>query len=252
MILKKTGKLTPRGQPKVPEGYRRLFYFTGKDYALQSLRDHRIKVSRFHELNDPFDFLGIALKSSSERIEIDQVKKRLDDTVGLICMAKTWVEPLLWGHYADKHKGICLQFLVRANKWNDINYRNTRPTLETFKKSQVSDLNTEDLRRLSLFKFKQWGYEQEARCFIALNEPDLVTGHYFQRFNDADGIIKLERIILGSRCDVCKSVIDGLAKHNGDNVGVIKARPAHFSFRVIRDMAYNRPTNKRTNPLLTT
>ncbi|CDZ31166.1 Hypothetical protein NGAL_HAMBI490_60450 [Neorhizobium galegae bv. officinalis] len=226
----------PSSKRAAPVPTKRLYYFTTKEYALQSLRDKRLKVARFNELNDPFDFVGIALGRSQDRIAIKPIKERLDSELGIICMSTTWQEPLLWGHYAEKHKGICLQFLVTEGHWEDVEYREERPKLTTYRKKQVSDLSQEDIHKLSKTKFKQWEYEREWRKFIHLEDPDLVTGHYFHSFSKD---MRLERVILGDRCDVEKRVIHRLCAHNGPSVRLIKAKPANLSFTVLRDKAYD-------------
>lgn len=37
----------------------------------------------------------------------------MSEKYGLLCFCETWQSPLLWNHYADRHKGICLGFDVR-------------------------------------------------------------------------------------------------------------------------------------------
>ncbi|KAA3511594.1 DUF2971 domain-containing protein [Agrobacterium rosae] len=215
--------------------YRTLYYYTSKDFALQSLRDKRIKIARFTELNDPFDFLGISTKDSGGRLQLKPIKEELDQTTGIICMSTSWQEPLLWGHYADKHKGICLQFRCAYEDWEEIKYRAERPTLRTFGKTSVAALSKHDLRRLSKMKFNQWAYEKEFRKFVPLSNPDFVTGFYFHDFSSR---MKLKRVILGSKCDVPVEMIHRLCLHNGDQVGLIKSKPANFSFKVLEDVQF--------------
>lgn len=213
-----------------------LYYFTSKDFGLQSLRDKRLKIARFNELNDPFDFVGIALNTTTERLQIKPIKNRLDKTTGILCMSTTWQEPLLWGHYADKHKGMCLKFDCELKDWHKITYREERPTLKTFGKNQISDLSTADVHKISTMKFSKWEYEQEYRMFVPIANPDLVTGMHFRSFDES---MRLSRVILGSRCDVEREKIHTLCKHNGSKVTFIKSRPANRSFNVIKDLAYD-------------
>ncbi|QKW96816.1 MULTISPECIES: DUF2971 domain-containing protein [unclassified Agrobacterium] len=219
----------------LPSASKTLYYYTSKDYALQSLRDKRIKIARFTELNDPFDFLGISMKNAGRSTELQSLKEDLDESTGIICMSTSWQEPLLWGHYADKHKGICLQFRCAADDWERIDYRKERPTLSTFEKDSLSKLSSEDLRRLSKMKFDQWQYEKEYRKFVPLENPDLVTGFYFHNFSSR---MMLKKVILGSRCDVQVETIHRLCRHVGEKVKLIKSSPANFSFRVINDISY--------------
>lgn len=219
----------------VPSAFKTLYYYTSKDYALQSLRDKRIKIARFTELNDPFDFVGISTKNAGGRLQLKPIKEEMDKTTGIICMSTSWQEPLLWGHYADKHKGICLQFRCASDEWEQIIYRIERPTLKTFGKASVADLSKKDLRLLSKMKFHEWEYEKEYRKFVPLENPDLVTGLYFHNFSLR---MKLKRVILGSKCDVPVETIHRLCAHVGPDVQLIKSKPANLSFRVIKDLSY--------------
>ncbi len=171
---------------------KRLYYFTSQQYALESLRDKRLKIGRFSELNDPFDFLGIALNNRSQRRVHEERKHVLNATMGIICMSGGWRHPLLWGHYADKHKGICLGFDVDvsdpsqidapSNVWRPIDYVETRPTLSAFGVDHPNKMTPSDFARLSLTKFDAWKYEDEFRWVGPLNDADPVTGHHFKSF----------------------------------------------------------------------
>jgi len=39
-------------------------------------------------------------------------KEQINENKGLICFSKSWSNPLMWGHYAEKHAGMCLGFDV--------------------------------------------------------------------------------------------------------------------------------------------
>lgn len=90
----------------------RLYYFTSSRFGLEAIRDKRIKVSRISSLNDPFELLAYDLRNRKQRAWLKREKKRFDADYGLICMSNNWTHPLMWGHYADRHKGICLGFDV--------------------------------------------------------------------------------------------------------------------------------------------
>ncbi|MDW9570209.1 DUF2971 domain-containing protein [Sinorhizobium meliloti] len=33
-------------------------------------------------------------------------------TYGIVCLSDNWQHPMMWSHYADRHRGICLAFDV--------------------------------------------------------------------------------------------------------------------------------------------
>jgi hypothetical protein len=47
-----------RAAPPPANGFKRLYYLTGPDHAVSNIVFSRIKLSRFADLNDPFELLG--------------------------------------------------------------------------------------------------------------------------------------------------------------------------------------------------
>ena len=92
----------------------RLYRFLDAHYGLLAVADRRIKISTIMELNDPFEFLGVNLSNRQFRWALRETKRQLSESQGLLCFSKTWRNPVLWGHYADSHRGLCLGFSVRA------------------------------------------------------------------------------------------------------------------------------------------
>ena len=45
-------------------GGMRLYHFLNAEYGLLNIRHRRLKIARINELNDPFEFLGVATKSA--------------------------------------------------------------------------------------------------------------------------------------------------------------------------------------------
>ncbi len=107
----------------------RLYYFTTKKYGLEAIRNSRLKIARIGELNDPFEFLGLALKRKDRKV-MKTWKEDMNARYGIICMSDNWMHPLLWSHYADKHKGMALGFdIIEDGTFTKVEYSTTRPTL---------------------------------------------------------------------------------------------------------------------------
>ena len=67
----------------------------------------------------------------------------------------------MWAHYADKHKGLCLEFDGSANyeffgKAQSVKYRNYTPL-------PLDEDPVKQIERVILTKAKHWRYEQEYR-----------------------------------------------------------------------------------------
>ena len=86
----------------------RVYHFIKLEHGLDSLRDKRLKISLINEANDPFEFLAINLAEPDCREKMQNVKNELAKQCGILCFSAHWNSPLLWAHYADNHKGICL------------------------------------------------------------------------------------------------------------------------------------------------
>lgn len=209
----------------------RLYHFTSQQFGLQSLRDKRVKIARFQELNDPFDFIGLAVPYPSQRKYLNDMKNEAYGRQGMVCMSTSWKEPLLWGHYADKHRGMCLGFDVEADDWQEVIYSKERPSLDSLCVQTVLDISKSQWEKLFRTKFKAWEYEREYRHFINLGEPDLVSGLHFHSFSER---MKLARVIIGDRSTIDESILKRIRALVGENVEVFQARPAFRTFEVVK------------------
>lgn len=207
------------------------YYFTKQHYGLAAIRDERLKISEYKSLNDPFDFIGIATTSSQDRESLKSLRAKLGETAGIICFSDRWKEPLMWGHYADAHKGICLGFTVDSRKYERIQYVAQRPRLEDFEKTSVSRLSPPEVKAISLKKFNRWEYESEWRRLVKLDEQDFVDGNYFMPFDES---MKLSTVLFGERSTITDKQITGILKKNNE-VKLAFTRAAYSKFDVILD-----------------
>lgn len=208
-----------------------LYYFTKLQYGLASVRDKRIKISLYDSLNDPFDFLGVATDSKAQEDELQKLRDELSAKSGIICLSETWKEPLMWGHYANSHKGVCLGFEVRAGHYQKIDYRATRPKLSEFGKTSISELSEAERAQIARKKFNRWSYEREWRRIVDLGPADFVDGNYYLPF---DGSMVLKTILFGSKSGVNRDKIAGIVKHNPE-VKIAITSPATTAFDIVID-----------------
>lgn len=213
-----------------------LYYYTSQQYGIQSLNDTRLKIARFTELNDPFDWIGIATNTLQQRRELRKLKQKFDLTNGLLCMSTSWDVPLLWSHYADKHKGMCMGFEVDEEDWVEVDYVDERPTLQTYNRQSITSLRLSDINNLMKTKGRDWEYEAEFRKFIKLGEPDLRTGLYFHPFSDE---MKLVSVHVGERSTVPRAWMKALIESIDDRIEIHKVRSAHRTYKIIKDLADN-------------
>jgi Protein of unknown function (DUF2971) len=204
----------------------RVYHFIPAKYALEDIEKRRIKISEIDQLNDPFELWCVSQKDKRLRVALRGYKNKMSANYGLLCFSERWDNPVLWSHYADKHRGICLGFEIDEQRLQAISYVNKRPTLRI-------PPNLEDANKLLFTKYRDWKYEEEWRSWIKIDERDPATGFYFYPF---DGIVELSEVIVGPLCNISKTKIDKALKGNPGKVNIIKARLAFKTFRVVKNV----------------
>jgi hypothetical protein len=200
----------------------RAYHFVPTDFALQDLRHRRLKIARLDELNDPFELWAIAQSDRHLRQALRKTKADFARLYGLLCSSLSWHNPLLWSHYADRHRGLALGFDVTEEILKPVSYVAERPTL--------TKIDPTVARWLLFTKFIDWQYEQEGRIFTTLQDRD-PSGLYFGKFNEQ---LVLREVIVGPPCKVTKKDLrDALDGHEG--VTLTKGRLAFKTFDVVRD-----------------
>ena len=96
------------------------------------------------------------------------------------CFASSYDSMLMWSHYADEHKGICIEYEIEDKNFREVEYSEKIPICEItkmlkiifgheFSKTNI-DVENEDyyfaLKPL-LTKGKDWEYEGEVRCIFS-------------------------------------------------------------------------------------
>jgi len=201
-----------------------VYHFLNAHYGLKALKDRRLKIARIMELNDPFEFLGVDLSDRKFREALKATKATISKTKGLLCFSKTWKNPVLWGHYADKHKGICLGFKVPRGAVKKIDYIDSRLLLPP-------DVPDEAFMEKLLFtKFSHWEYEQEYRAYLELNQE--INGLYYTKFSST---FTLKRVIVGDQSEITRAQISDALGSLGKNVETFKARAGFRKFEVVRN-----------------
>lgn len=210
----------------------KLYYLTGAQFALSNLALRRIKISRFSDLNDPFELMAVNLSDDDERRAVKGFYDQINATKGVICFSAHWENPVLWGHYADKHRGMALGFEVTNDLIFEARYENSRFHLPRDPVTDHAKPNEETIQRILSTKFSDWKYENEWRIFVELKNVHLESSLYFEDFSES---LKLTEVILGPKCEMPKEKIYDLIVAMGLTAKVIKARISHDEFKVIED-----------------
>lgn len=202
-------------------------FFGTEKYHIESLEESYIFFSSPEAFNDPFDCsldtIEFSKNKSNYRKQRESIFRTRYETLGVCCFSRRNDSILMWAHYANSHRGFCLEYHVQANGTAlaplDINYT-----------SKFSVVNFEKHPEKSIFnmiftKSKDWSYEEELRLF---------TGGFtdLQSRKHKIPIQALKAVYLGSKCsDILKDrIIDILVSRYKSKIPLYKATSNPNSF----------------------
>ena len=205
-----------------------IYKFLDAHFGLKTLREKRLKISTAADLNDPFELIPYNLSSKTNRMAVQATRGQLLAQNGMLCFSMSWHNPVLWAHYSDKHRGICIGFKMppEVEICKDVKYISKR---FPFPKS-LSIEDTEVGDRLLFTKYKSWEYEREVRIFLGLTDKE--DGLYFREF---DEILCPVVVIAGARCIILKEEIASALGSLRNRVRIIKARAGFRRFEIVTD-----------------
>jgi len=174
------------------------YHFLSSNNALIDLERGAIKVSLINELNDPFELKPYLRHNYSIRAQFNKIRNKVSKKYGLLCFSGKGEEPLLWGHYSDKHSGIALGFQLNipSEEIIEVEYCSKRIKYELTNNTSLDEKNFMNL--IGKRKYQNWSYENEYRVWIDLKKCIRINGKYFVKF---DSEFNLKEIILGCRHD---------------------------------------------------
>ena len=215
------------------------YKFLKEKYGLSSLKERRLKQSRISELNDPFELAPYDLSDPVIRKTFLQTREGLNQEKGLLCFSADWSNPVIWAHYSDSHKGLCLGFEIQEMKGdpeNDetdhVDYQEELFPCPNFE--QMSDSEYISFTRTVLFtKFKHWLYEKEIRVWGPLQNEE--NGLHFVKFGEN---LKLTEVIVGARSTLARNAVEAALGSLAGEVKVTRARAAYDKFEMVVDETF--------------
>lgn len=201
----------------------KLYHFVPEQYAISTLSERKLKISNFATVNDPFELQAVDLSDTTHRQWFRQAKEEIGKAIGLLCFSRTWSNPLLWSHYASRHRGVCLEFSVNASFVEPVEYVHERLPM-------AGPPDARFLRRLALTKYAHWSYEEEYRALLEMKPP--FEADDFQPFSDD---MTLTQVIVGPASGFSRADIEKALGDQNDSVESFKARTAFKSFDVVKN-----------------
>lgn len=217
-------------------------YFSAEN-AIRCIETRRLRISTIHNLNDPFEVRPVlsgvdpSLRPDQELFLLEW-RERMAQEVGLLCFSATKTNPLIWSHYADRHRGIAIgfEYTVDNGRLLSVNYpeNNERPIVDF---SDPSYASTEKGHEIFLTKAKDWKYEEEYRELVAIRDCQASEGSYFTNDIVWNHMGQRQRVpkevILGAHCAVCSSYVRKTLVQSGfRDVDVMKARLSEDKYSV--------------------
>jgi hypothetical protein len=211
--------------------------------AIRCIETRRLRISTIQNLNDPFEVRPVlsgvdpSLRPDQERFLLEW-RERMAQEVGLLCFSATKTNPLIWSHYADRHRGIAIgfEYTVDNGELLPVSYpeNNERPIVDF---SDPSYTSTEKGQEIFLTKAKDWKYEEEYRELVAIRDCQASEGSYFTNHIVWNHMGQQQRVpkevILGAHCAVCSSYIRKTLVQSGfRDVAVMKARLSEDKYTV--------------------
>ena len=158
-----------------------------EQHLMQELDDETSEtMTRLHDNV----FMAIhRMKSEERRTFLASIRKRLDDSFGVLSLSAVPDHILMWSHYADSHKGFALELDARDAFFDQrifpsdplrcvrpVSYEHERPPRALFEsrywlrsnETATTDLDEYMAGVLLLTKSSDWSYEQEWRMIIPL------------------------------------------------------------------------------------
>ena len=182
----------------------RAYKFLDAHFGLKSIYERRLKQSRIHELNDPFELTPFDLTDPVIRQSFLQTRDDIGADRGVLCLSAAWCDPVIWAHYSDKHRGLCLGFEIpemqgntEADESHHVAYvADPLPFPEHFE--ELPDPERFAIVQQVLFtKYKHWAYEQEIRVWAPLQNEE--GGLHYLEFDEK---LKLVEVVIGAKSTV--------------------------------------------------
>lgn len=224
------------------------YYFTTHDFAISNLKNSRIKISDYTTVNDIHELSSINFtENDTEALSAIEHYKR---NVGFISFSKYWDSPLMWGHYSENNRGVCLGFEITL-PMSDTTYRSEKIHVSELEGYTPTSKKTsiDIIRNIVNTKSSDWIYEQESRLFENFDIKDLETGLFFR---EIDKDLNLKEIIIGPNSKfspkdfknyLCKIQFEGSLK-------IFKTKPSSDFYLMDIDYNFNEEFYEYKKPTL--
>ena len=234
----------------------KLYKYMSAKWAVEFLRTHELKVTTLEDTNDPDEWVPYRLDADGRDYLADPYRLKLfrsnvGSKYGFISLSSQMDNNVMWGHYADKFRGIVLEFETQPQtKIRPVIYRQSRYVLR-----EATSYKDDEHLELIACKGSEWSYEAEWRCFVDISTCKVVLNGQRQPINfiKPEPDLNLSGIILGSECPMkFGHIMTELESWNGRDIAI--RRMAHdsqtFALRVAKEFHVQNLNKVVTNNLV--
>ena len=178
-----------------------LYKYVSLDRVPEILDNHRLYLSDGKNFNDPFEITVTDKKNH---------KIRYIEGLHILSLTNSFRNKLIWSHYTDSHKGVCLTVKVPNNLVYPICYSTKRiyedsdidniisSSTRIAKKSVDKDFSplSKD-KKIAFIKDKKWIYEKEYRVVFDKTDEEGLIYHDGKWFMS----VKITNIYFGANFD---------------------------------------------------
>lgn len=211
-----------------------VYKFLNFENGVNNLALKRMKISLFDQLNDPFELMAVDLSDPRDERAIVNMKKEIGKSNGMLCFSAAWKSPLIWGHYADSHKGMAIGVEIKNEEEHliPVQYIDERIKIFFNDKDRQVENAPKIVDILIKTKAKEWAYEREYRMYAKRDESNYEFGRYFV---DLDDDIKVKEVVLGNDCEFSLTKINQLLNLYNHDIKIKKATLSKNKFEIIED-----------------
>ena len=165
---------------------------SSRQYTLRAISHQEVWFSSLSQFNDPFEARVLVSmdgddgawrrefgypRPSSDKCrtmipELDQGVRDDAEQIGMFCLATKPDDILLWSHYADSHRGLCIGFRIAGDSIlldaQPVEYSSDYPVIDYFRMTRE-----QRVRAMLLRKALHWESEQEWRALRTGPPPGL-------------------------------------------------------------------------------
>jgi hypothetical protein len=210
-----------------------LYKYRGVDAdALAMLASDKVYLSRLDAFNDPFESLHLDDETIAHPDRPPARASLVEASLRVCSLSEDHQDLLMWGHYADRHRGFCIRFdFTRDPKicklLFPVEYKPTIPEIVTDNSDAITAA-----RVGTLVKADKWSYEREWRIIGNVPEDQALTTELFLDYAPE----AISGIIFGVRMsDLHKTLIRKLLRDHSVNFMQAVRRDDSFALAIEED-----------------